>query len=158
MSRLRSLCWWQVADLVANVTVHFSQELSPLDDMLTPEEAAKDFIDAANELANEAAAARAAGTTPVKTSALPGELRSPEGALAAAREVYARALVANLEIRRRARAHFTEAARLCLEATPKGKQEIVHDARFSIPGHLRARRRWLAARSLLLVRPLPCLL
>ena len=110
-----------VADLVANVTVHFSQELPPLDDMLTPEEAAKDFIDAANEQHAEEAAA--AGT-PVKTSALPGELRSTEGALAAAREVYARALVANIEVRRAARAHFTEAARLCLEATPKGKQEI----------------------------------
>ena len=46
------------------------------------------------------------------------------GALAAARELFARSLVANLELRRYARSFFDGACRLKCEATAKGKQEI----------------------------------
>ena len=70
-----------VSNLVANATIHFGKEHTPLDEMLTPSEAAKDFIDAANELASEAAA----GEGDFKAAPLPGELRSVPGALAAAR-------------------------------------------------------------------------
>ena len=82
-----------------------------------PEEAAKDFIDISTEV--DAAEGLGQGKNP-----LPPELRTPEGALAGAREWYAHALAASLELRRAARSHFKANARLTTEATPKGKSEI----------------------------------
>ena len=90
------------------------------DEPLLPEECARDFI----ELSSDGLAAKEPMAAGGAINPLPGELRSTSGALAAAREWYAHALAASLDLRRAARSHFAEAARLTTEATPKGMAEI----------------------------------
>jgi transcriptional accessory protein Tex/SPT6 len=102
-----------VRALAENVVVHFGQQNLPADELLTPEEVAKDFIDMM-------AAQAASGSAPP----LPAELQKPEGALAAAREVFAHGIASNIDLRHKARSHMGMAARLQVEATPKGADEV----------------------------------
>ena len=102
-----------VSALAENVVLHFGQQNLPADELLTPEEVAKDFIDMMGEQA-------ASGSAPP----LPAELQKPEGALAAAREFFAHGIASNFDLRRKARSHMEMAARLQVEATPKGADEV----------------------------------
>jgi len=78
-----------VEEFVENAWVHKAQEHLPLDDLATPYDAAQDFIEAAAEMS------QSGGGAP-----LTSELRTPERALAAARELFAQKLFAEPEMRR----------------------------------------------------------
>jgi hypothetical protein len=94
-----------VEDLVANYLE--GQENRPLDEMLRPEEAAQDFIDECG-------------------AELSAELKTAEGALSAARELFAQKLAAHADVRMVARQEFAREARIRVMPTKKGKQEIDH--------------------------------
>ena len=100
-----------VAELVENACVHLSQEHLPLDDLASPYDAAQDYIDAALEMGGAEG-----GGAP-----LAAELRTPERALAAARELFAQRLFVDPELRRKARAHFGSAASLRFACTFKAR-------------------------------------
>ena len=99
-----------VEDIVTNLfSAEGSQLRTPLDDMDDPIEAAKTFVEVQLEDAE------------VK---LAPELRTPEKALAAAREVVAQRLAVEPEVRRQARQHFETHAIYVVKPTSKGRDEV----------------------------------
>ena len=106
------------ADVIANIC-QLSKHAA-VDDLLLPEEAARDFIDVSKRFGEGEGAAEDG----LKPKSLPAELRSTGGALAAAREWFAHALAGSFELRRTARSHFGLAALVMTEVTREGKDEI----------------------------------
>ena len=86
------------------------------DELLSPSECARDFIDTSH-----GSAASEHDDAAVETpGALPVELSSLDGALEAAREWYAHALSVSVELRRLVRSHFIGEARLSTQVSAEG--------------------------------------
>lgn len=118
------------SQVVENVCLHASQFHLPLEDTLSPLEAAQVFVATAGGEEDEGADA---------PPPLPAELSTPERALAAAREVLAQRLAAAPALRRAVRAHLASAALLVVDPTEKGKEEVdpqhEHHALIALCGH-----------------------